>query len=176
MEVKTTVYELSQYTGIRRAAMVSGVSLRTMCSVAEQRERAEMDSELDEKATRFLRNLEILDFDSMRAMCTDTAVVWHNDGTGDQPIAEKLSRLESLSGQVLSLEYEIVRQFCRPPEVLQQNILRLRLEGGTASEIHSATYFRFDGSLIDRMEEYTYTVPSTGRRSGADSGPGESRP
>ncbi|MEW2458498.1 nuclear transport factor 2 family protein [Streptomyces albus] len=115
-----------------------------------------MRKSIGELATLCLRNLEAYDFEGVRAMCTEKATVWHNDGRGDQTIDEKLEQLRPLTGTVGSLRFDITRQFHSADEVLQQHVLRLAMPDGSQSEVHAAMYFRFDGYLIDRMEEYVY--------------------
>ncbi|WP_344527751.1 nuclear transport factor 2 family protein [Streptomyces albiaxialis] len=115
-----------------------------------------MRKNIGEMATRCLRRMESCDFEGVRAMCTETATVWHNDGTGDRTIDEKLEQLRPLAGAVGSLRFDITRQFHGANEVLQQHVLRMTMLDGSRSEVHAAMYFRFDGDLIDRMEEYAY--------------------
>ncbi|MER0485067.1 nuclear transport factor 2 family protein [Streptomyces sp. Edi2] len=117
-----------------------------------------MRKNIGEMATRCLRHLESYDFEEVRAMCTETATVWHNDGKGDQTIDEKLEQLKPLADTVGSLRFDIARQFHSANEVLQQHVLRLTMPDGSRSEVHAAMYFRFDGYLIDRMKEYSYEV------------------
>ncbi|MFJ2758809.1 hypothetical protein ACIO3S_24635 [Nocardioides sp. NPDC087217] len=57
-----------------------------------------MEPELTEKAVQCLRHLEKFDFASMRAMCADTATVWHNDGKGEQTTEENRVQLAQMSG------------------------------------------------------------------------------
>jgi hypothetical protein len=124
-----------------------------------------MEPELTEKAVQYLRHLEKFDFENMRAMCTDTATVWHNDGKGEQTIEENLEQLEQMSGGggVVALRYEITRQFQKPDEVLQQHVLHINMPGGSGTELPVAMYFGFKGGLIDRIEEYAnMTPPSEG--------------
>lgn len=123
---------------------------------------------ITERATRFLQCMETFDFEKMRAMCTDTASVWHNDGTGEQALTDKLEQLKSLADNVESLKFDITRQFHDSNEVLQQNILSMTMKDGSRSEVYAATYFRFDSLLIDRMEEYTYPMPVTGNLTDSD--------
>ncbi|GAA5091862.1 hypothetical protein [Nocardia iowensis] len=118
-----------------------------------------MGNNIGEKAIRCLRYLEACNFDNVRAMCTSTATVWHNDGRGEQAIGEKLEQLKPLVNTVESLRYEVARQFHNSNEVLQQNVLHLVMNDGSRSELHAAMYFRFKGDLIDRIEEYAYAVP-----------------
>ncbi|MGW4028755.1 nuclear transport factor 2 family protein [Streptomyces sp. NPDC004838] len=119
-----------------------------------------MRRNIRENTIQWLRHLEAYDFDGMRAMCTETATVWHNDGKGEQSIDEKLEQLKPLVFTVDSLRYEIARQFHNPDEVFQQQILRLTLADGSHREVHATMYFLFEGDLIDRVEEYVYAVPT----------------
>ncbi|RBQ15631.1 nuclear transport factor 2 family protein [Spongiactinospora rosea] len=119
-----------------------------------------MAENIGEKAVRCLRLLESYDFTGVQEMCTETATVWHNDGSGEQLMGEKLEQLRLLVGGVRSLRYEIIRQFFDSDEVLQQQVLRAITADGTVNEIHATMYFRFDGGLIDRIEEYSYAVPA----------------
>ncbi|MFI0470418.1 hypothetical protein ACH347_40675 [Saccharopolyspora sp. 5N102] len=118
-----------------------------------------MRRNISETATQCLRRLAAGDFDGVRKMCTDTATVWHNDGKGEQAIDEKLGQLGLLIPTVQALEYDVIRQFQNYDEVLQQQVLRLELADGSHREVHAAMYLRFEGDLIDRIEEYTYVMP-----------------
>ncbi|MBO3680677.1 nuclear transport factor 2 family protein [Streptomyces sp. NEAU-YJ-81] len=115
-----------------------------------------MSREINKKAIQCLHLLESFDFSAVRTMCTQTATVWHNDGTGEQTLDEKLKQLESMVPKVSSMRYDITRQFWNADEVLQQQVLHLLTTDGSRSEIHAAMYFRFRGNLIDRIEEYAY--------------------
>ncbi|MEV0274828.1 nuclear transport factor 2 family protein [Streptomyces sp. NPDC050610] len=117
------------------------------------------DQDLRAAAVHYLRQWEVRDYAAMRSLCTDTATVWHNDGSGDQPIDENMELLKRLAADVDTLRYDVVRQFQDRDEVLQQQVLRLTATDGSRSEVHAAMYFRFDGGLIDRIEEYFNVVP-----------------
>jgi len=118
-----------------------------------------MRQNLSEQAIQCLRHLEAYEFGSMRAMCTDTATMWHNDGKGEQTVDEKLEQLKPLVAAVDSLRYDVTRQFQNSNEVLQQNVLHMVMADGSRSNAHAAMYFRFREGLIDRIEEYAYAVP-----------------
>ncbi|MFF8784407.1 hypothetical protein [Streptomyces sp. NPDC015125] len=75
-----------------------------------------------------------------------------------QTVDEKLEQFRFLADMVGSLRFDMTRQFRGANEVLQQHVLRLTMPDGSRSEVHAAMYFRFDGYLIDRMEEYAYEV------------------
>ncbi|MBU8820822.1 hypothetical protein KL864_33705 [Mycolicibacterium goodii] len=112
----------------------------------------------DNKATaiKYLRCLEQGDFAGMRALCTLTATVWHNDGKGEQTLNENLAGLEEqmTTESIGALRYHIVRQFDRPNEVLQQHVLNVATADGSVLELPVAMYFGFKEGLIDRIEEY----------------------
>ncbi|MFI2242538.1 nuclear transport factor 2 family protein [Streptomyces chrestomyceticus] len=117
------------------------------------------DQDLRAAAVHYLRQWEVGDYATMRSLCTGTATVWHSDGSGDQPIDENMELLKRLAADVGTLRYDIVRQFQEGDEVLQQQVLHLTMTDGSRSEVHAAMYFRFDGGLIDRIEEYFNVVP-----------------
>ncbi|MFE7115918.1 nuclear transport factor 2 family protein [Streptomyces sp. NPDC057654] len=110
-------------------------------------------------AVHYLRQWEARDYATMRSLCTGTATVWHNDGSGEQPIDENMELLKRLAADVNTLRYDVVRQFQDRDEVFQQQVLHLTAADGSRSEVHAAMYFRFDGGLIDRIEEYFNVVP-----------------
>ncbi|MFE7277373.1 nuclear transport factor 2 family protein [Streptomyces sp. NPDC057623] len=119
-----------------------------------------MAQNMSEKVNAFLRILEKYDFSGARAMCTDKAVVWQNDSTVEQPIGERMKQFESFVTNVTSLRYDVERQFQHENEVLQQHVLHLDLTDGSHQEINALLYFRFEGDLIDRIEEYHYSMPT----------------
>lgn len=118
-----------------------------------------MEQTISGTAVRFLRRLEVYDFADARAMCTDRATVWQNDGQGEQPMDERLRQFGSFAATVDSLRFDVVRQFRDADEVLLQYLLHLVTADGSRSEVHAVVYFRFEGGLIDRIEENIYTVP-----------------
>ncbi len=116
--------------------------------------------EIGERAIRSLRFLESGDLAGMRALCSDSATVWHNDGAGERTLDEQLSRFTSLARTVDSVRFEILRQFAKANEVLQQQVLRFERANGQRGEVHATMYFRFTGGRIERIEEYAYEVPA----------------
>ncbi|OSC42258.1 nuclear transport factor 2 family protein [Mycobacterium decipiens] len=119
-----------------------------------------MEQDIGEMATSFLRRLEAYDFTGARTMCTDAATVWHNDASGEQTVGAVLEHFESFAATANSLQFDVVRQFKNSNEVLQQHVLRLSMADGSCSEVHAAVYFRFEHGLIDRIEEFMYSVPA----------------
>ncbi|OZM75426.1 DUF1684 domain-containing protein [Pseudonocardia sp. MH-G8] len=124
--------------------------------------REAMSTDLKDTATRYLRRLEAGDYAGMRALCTDTATVWHNDGKGQQTIDENLAMLKDGPAAEASLRYDITRQFTEADEVLQQHVLRITNADGPVGEVQAAMYFRFRDGLIDRIEEYANFIPASG--------------
>lgn len=114
---------------------------------------------IGETAMECLRSLEEYDFERMRALCTETATMWHNDGRGDQSVHEKIEQLRPLVAAVDSLRYDVIRQFQKPDEVLQQQVLHLAMADGSRSDVMATMYFRFKNGLIDRIEESAYQPP-----------------
>jgi hypothetical protein len=119
-----------------------------------------MDQNISEKVDSGLRLLEAHDFTGFRAMCTSRSTVWQNDGKGEHTIEERMEQFKSFVTTVDSLRYNVIRRFQKPNEVLQQHVLHLAMSDGSRSEVHAAVHFRFEGDLIDRIEEYVYTVPA----------------
>jgi uncharacterized protein (DUF1684 family)/ketosteroid isomerase-like protein len=124
--------------------------------------REAMDANIKDTAIRYLRRLEAGDYAGMRALCTDTATVWHNDGKGQQTIDENLAMLRDGPAAEASLRYDITRQFAEADEVLQQHVLRITNADGPVGEVQAAMYFRFKDGLIDRIEEYANFIPAAG--------------
>lgn len=121
-----------------------------------------MSTDIKDTAIRYLRRLEAGDYAGMRALCTDTATVWHNDGKGQQTIDENLAMLKDGPAAEASLRYDITRQFAEADEVLQQHVLRIANSDGPVGEVQAAMYFRFKDGLIDRIEEYANFIPAAG--------------
>ncbi|WBQ08410.1 DUF1684 domain-containing protein [Kribbella sp. CA-293567] len=119
-----------------------------------------MSHHLKDRATSYLRNLEQRDWEAARAMCSLTATVWHNDGTGDQTIDENIDGMKAQIGTIESMRYDILRQLAQTGEVLQQHVVHVATTDGMRGEVHAAVYFRFDGELITRIEEYANFVPA----------------
>ncbi|MFJ1958223.1 nuclear transport factor 2 family protein [Streptomyces microflavus] len=119
-----------------------------------------MAHDIDDRVNLFLRSLEAFDFTAARTMCTEAATVRQNDGQGEQPIEDSLDRLRSFTVDVCSLGYDVIRRFRNPDEVLQQHVLHVVGNDGSRSDVHAAVYFRFQGGLIDRIEEYVYAEPT----------------
>jgi uncharacterized protein (DUF1684 family) len=146
-----------------RAPVLAERNRSTVTEPDKEGQDGTMEPELTQKAVQYLRHLEKFDFASMRAMCADTATVWHNDGKGEQTIEENLEQLEQMSsgGGVVALRYEITRQFQKPDEVLQQHVLHINMPDGSGTELPVAMYFGFKDGLIDRIEEYAnMTAPN----------------
>ncbi|WP_128382029.1 nuclear transport factor 2 family protein [Streptomyces cavernae] len=125
-----------------------------------------MSQELNDKAVTYLRALESRDWDAARALCTDTTTVWHNDGKGEQSIEENIAGMEAQIDSIESMRYDILRQFSRPGEVLQQHVVHVATTGGMRGEVHAAVFFGFDDAgQIKRIEEYANFIPVGGQDS-----------
>lgn len=114
------------------------------------------------KAIEYLRNLETRDFTSARSLCSATATVWHNDGKGDETIDENIEGMRQQIHTIESMRYDILRQISDADEVLQQHVVHVAAKDGMRGEVHAAVYFRFEGGLISRIEEYANFVPANG--------------
>jgi 2-polyprenyl-3-methyl-5-hydroxy-6-metoxy-1,4-benzoquinol methylase len=120
-----------------------------------------MTVELARLAQTYLSHVQNRDWTAARAMCTRTATVWHNDGNGAQSIDDNIAGMQEQIGSVESMRYEIIRQFTRPREVLQQHVVHV-VSTSMRGEVHAAVYFAFADGLIDRIEEYANFVAGDG--------------
>jgi uncharacterized protein (DUF1684 family)/ketosteroid isomerase-like protein len=113
-----------------------------------------MSQHVEERAIAYLRHLENREWADARAMCSETATVWHNDGNGDSTIDENIAGMAAQIEPIASMRYEITRQFSRPDEVLQQHVVHVVTTDGARFRVDAAVYFRFEDGQIARIEEY----------------------
>lgn len=118
-----------------------------------------MEQNINEKVLEFLRRLEVHDFDGVQAMCTDRAIVWQNDGLGERAIGARMTQIKAFFADVVSLRYDVIRQFWNSHEVLQQQKLHLVMTDGSSCEVNATVFFRFEDGLVDRIEENVYPSP-----------------
>jgi limonene-1,2-epoxide hydrolase len=125
-----------------------------------------MSQDLKNKAVAYLRALENRDWKTARALCTQTATVWHNDGKGEESIEENIAGMEGQIESIESMRYDILRQFSQPGEVLQQHVVHVATTSGMRGEVHAAVYFGYDDAgKIKRIEEYANFIPDGGQES-----------
>ncbi|MGW2508953.1 nuclear transport factor 2 family protein [Streptomyces scopuliridis] len=119
-----------------------------------------MSQDLKDKAVTYLRALEKRDWQAARALCAETATVWHNDGKGEETIEKNIEGMKGQIDSIESMRYDIVRRLSQPGEVLQQHVVHVATKNGMRGEVHAAVYFGFDDAgLITRIEEYANFVP-----------------
>ncbi len=114
-----------------------------------------MSQDLKDKVTAYLRHLENRDWAGVRALFSDAATIWHNDGKGESTIDENIAAMKAQIHTIESMRYEITRQFSQADEVLQQHVVNVATTDGMRGQVRAAVYFRFDDGLIGRVEEYT---------------------
>ncbi|WP_217899923.1 nuclear transport factor 2 family protein [Rhodococcoides kyotonense] len=108
----------------------------------------------------YLGALERSDWQTARALCADTATVWHNDGKGDETLDDYFTGVRGQISRYESIRYDIIRQFSEPGGVLQQHVVRVVGTDGTRGGIHAALHFGFDDTgLITRIEAYANYIP-----------------
>lgn len=107
----------------------------------------------------FLRLVENFDHDGVLEVSTPDATVWHNDGKGEEPIAQSSENMLDRSNEMKSMHYEVIRQFAQGDEVLQQHNFHIVFKNDERYEVHAAMYFRFAGGLLERLEEYANVLP-----------------
>lgn len=108
----------------------------------------------EELVARFFAALEGGDIDTLRKIYAPDAVVWHNDDLIEQPVDENLKVLQGLHRAVSGLHYEIIRRVPAADGVLQQHVLRGKLQNGAEVELHAAMYLQVRDGHITRIEEY----------------------
>ncbi|MFE3737012.1 nuclear transport factor 2 family protein [Streptomyces sp. NPDC059134] len=119
-----------------------------------------MSQNLKDKVSAYLRALENVDWAVARALCAETATVWHNDGKGDETLEEYFDGLKRQIGSYASIRYDIIRQLSQPGGVLQQHVVRVTAKNGERGGVHAAVYFGFnDAQLITRIEAYANYIP-----------------
>lgn len=119
-----------------------------------------MSQNLKDKVITYLHALEKPDWEAARALCAETATVWHNDGKGDETLDEYFEGLKRQIGSYESIRYDILRQLSRPGTVLQQHVVHVTAKDGKRGEVHAAVYFGFDDAeLITRIEAYANYIP-----------------
>jgi ketosteroid isomerase-like protein len=109
---------------------------------------------LADKVTEYLRQLENRNWAAARALCADTATVWHSDGKGDSGIDENINGMAEGMGNIKSINYTITRQLSQAEDVLQQHVLDVITMDGAHVQMSVAAYFGFTDGLISRIEEY----------------------
>ncbi|GAA4667978.1 nuclear transport factor 2 family protein [Frondihabitans cladoniiphilus] len=119
-----------------------------------------MSQDLKATVVTYLHALEDLDFDAARALCAETATVWHNDGKGDESLESYFAGLKTQISLYESIHYDIGRQLAQPGGVVQQHVVRVVTKTGERGGIHAAVYFGFnDAGLIVRIEAYANYIP-----------------
>lgn len=107
-----------------------------------------------ETVERFFAALEAGDIDTLTAIYTDDARIWHNDASGEQGVEDNLRTLRGLQQVVTGLHYEIVRRLPVDGGVFQQHVLRGRLPDGTGIAMPAAMYLTVADGRVSRIEEY----------------------
>ncbi|BDZ48589.1 hypothetical protein GCM10025867_08300 [Frondihabitans sucicola] len=114
-----------------------------------------MSQDLKNNVVTYLHALEDVDWDGARALCADTATVWHNDGKGDETLESYFAGLKTQISLYESIHYDITRQLTQPGGVLQQHVVRVATKTGERGGVYAAVYFGFnDEGLITRIEAY----------------------
>jgi ketosteroid isomerase-like protein len=108
----------------------------------------------EELVVRFFAAIEAGDIAAVREIYAPDALIWHNDDLIEQPVEENLKVLQGLHRAVSGLHYEIIRRAPAPDGVLQQHVLRGRLQNGAEVELHAAMYLQVRDGHITRIEEY----------------------
>ena len=108
----------------------------------------------DDTVSRFFAAIEAGDIDTVRAIYSPDALIWHNDDLIEQSVDDNLKVLAGLRKAVSGLRYDVVRRAGLPDGVLQQHVLRGTLANGQDVELHAAMYLRVQDGRVTRIEEY----------------------
>ncbi len=108
----------------------------------------------EDTVIRFFAALEAGDIDTVRAIYSPDALIWHNDDLIEQPVEENLKVLAGLHKAVSGLHYEIIRRAPAEDGVIQQHVLRGTLRNGQEVELHAAMYLQVRDGHVTRIEEY----------------------
>lgn len=108
----------------------------------------------EQTVDRFFAAIEAGDIDTVRAMYTPDAVIWHNDDLIEQNVEDNLKILKALHRTVSGLRYEVVRRAELPDGVIQQHVLHGVLPNGKPVTLHAAMYLRVRDGRISRIDEY----------------------
>lgn len=124
-----------------------------------------MSDDLKNRVRTYLHALEEVDWKGGRALCADTATVWHNDGKGDETLEEYFAGLKAQISRYESIRYDITRQLSQPGGVLQQHVVRVVGEDGERGGVYAAVFFGFDeAELINRIEAYANYIPDVSNK------------
>ena|SRR3984957_15869284 len=117
-----------------------------------------------EVVERFFAALEAGDIDTVRAIYSPDALIWHNDDLIEQGVDDNLKVLAGLHKAVSGLRYEIVRRVPAADGVIQQHVLRGSLPDGQPVALHAAMYLRVEDGHVTRIEEYLDSANRTAIR------------
>ena len=116
----------------------------------------------DELADRFLAAITGGDTDTLRALYTPDALIWHNGpgagGGSEQAVEDNLRTLRWLSRNLRDMRYAEVRRDALPSGYVQRHVLRGSLPDGTPIEAATCLFATVtDDGRISRIEEYADT-------------------
>ncbi|MBY6687746.1 nuclear transport factor 2 family protein [Rhodococcus sp. BP-149] len=124
----------------------------------------------------WFRCVEDRDFDAVAQWYAPDALIWHNDGSTEQTVAENLAVLGAVTDVVGNLRYDVVRRCEVGDGVFSQHVLRGDLPDGTSIALDAAMFIRVVDGRIQRVEEYIDTARAAGlfqalRRRSVELGP-----
>ncbi|MEU4674897.1 nuclear transport factor 2 family protein [Amycolatopsis sp. NPDC023774] len=102
----------------------------------------------------FFQAVERGDIDTVRALYAQDAVIWHNDGAGEQGREANLAVLRLFSTAIRGLRFDVSRRVDVGGGVFPQHVLRGQLPDGEECALDIAMYLAVSGGKITRIEEY----------------------
>ncbi|SEG86618.1 SnoaL-like domain-containing protein [Thermomonospora echinospora] len=116
----------------------------------------------EELADRFIAAITGGDLDTLRAVYTPDALIWHNGpgagGGSEQRVEDNLRTLRWLSANLRGISYDEIRRDTLPSGFVQRHVLRGSLSDGTAIEVATCLFATVtEDGRISRIEEYADT-------------------
>ncbi len=116
----------------------------------------------DELADRFVTAITGGDTDTLRALYTPDALIWHNGhgagGGAEQGVEDNLRTLRWLSRNLEGMRYEEIRRDPLASGYVQRHVPRGSLPDGTEIELAACLFTTVtDDGRIARIEEYADT-------------------
>jgi ketosteroid isomerase-like protein len=107
----------------------------------------------------FFDAVEKGDFVRMRELYAPDAVIWHNDGEGEQSADDNVAGMAALHAVVRRLRYDVARRASTDDGgVFVQHVLRGELPNGEALALDAAMYITLGQETIVRIDEYFDTA------------------
>jgi ketosteroid isomerase-like protein len=116
-------------------------------------------------AGRFFAAIAAGDFEAIRSIYADDAVIWHNDDSKEQDPGQNLRVLRWVVRNVRDLRYEEIRRQETADGFVQQHVLRGIAPNGEQLEIAACIVCTVADGRITRLDEYLDSAQTASLRS-----------